>query len=114
MMAVTAVNGCRYCSYFHSREALRTGITPVEVRQLLSGTVSDAPEEEILALLYAQHWAETDASPAADAVDRLQRAYGEDKANAIHLVLRMIRFGNLSGNTWDYFLYRVSFGRLGL
>jgi hypothetical protein len=32
----------------------------------------------------------------------------------IHALLRMIRAGNLAGNTWDYFLDRISFGRLGL
>lgn len=26
MMAVTEVNGCRYCSYFHTRVALKAGI----------------------------------------------------------------------------------------
>ncbi len=113
MLAVTAVNGCRYCSFFHAREALKTGVAPDEVRRLLAGTADDSPEDDVVALLYAQHWAESDARPAPEAVERLRQAYGTEKADAIHLVLRMIRFGNLSGNTWDYFLYRLSFGRLG-
>ena len=33
---------------------------------------------------------------------------------AIELTLQMIRMGNLSGNTFDYILYRVSLGRLGV
>jgi len=70
MMAVTAVNECRYCSYVHAREALKTGIAPDEVRRLLSGTVDDSPEDDVAALLYAQHWAESDAQPAPDAVER--------------------------------------------
>jgi hypothetical protein len=32
----------------------------------------------------------------------------------IHLILRMIRAGNLMGNSWDYILNRISFGRFGL
>jgi hypothetical protein len=40
--------------------------------------------------------------------------YGEEKAEAIEIVLRMIRSGNLLGNLWDYWLFRLSFGRLGL
>ena len=28
-------------------------------------------------------------------------------------MLRMIRMGNLLGNTWDYVLYRPTFGKLG-
>jgi hypothetical protein len=32
----------------------------------------------------------------------------------IEVILRMIRAGNLMGNTLDWLLYRLSFGRLGL
>ena len=35
-------------------------------------------------------------------------------AELINLVLRMIRVGNLWGNTWDLLLYRISFGRWGM
>ncbi len=35
MLAVTAVNGCRYCSYFHARQALKSGLTPEEISRLL-------------------------------------------------------------------------------
>ena len=35
MLAVTAVDGCRYCSYFHAKQALKSGITPEEISQLL-------------------------------------------------------------------------------
>ncbi|MBN1188430.1 MAG: carboxymuconolactone decarboxylase family protein [Dehalococcoidales bacterium] len=111
MLAVTAVNGCRYCSYFHSKQALKSGLAPEEISQLLSGDVADCPEEEAVALIYAQHWAETDAHPDPEAISRLQNEYGAEKAEAIHIMLRMIRLGNLLGNSWDYFLYRLSFGK---
>ena len=57
MLAVTAVNGCRYCSYFHAKQALKSGITPEEISRLLSGTVENCPEDETVAIIYAQHWA---------------------------------------------------------
>jgi AhpD family alkylhydroperoxidase len=112
MLAVTSVEGCRYCSYFHSKLALKNGISQEEIGKLLSGDVEGCPEEEALAVLYAQHWAESNAHPDAIAVERLQEMYGSDKAEVIHLMLRMIRLGNLVGNTWDYLLYRISFGKL--
>jgi hypothetical protein len=43
----------------------------------------------------------------------LQRTYGGEKAKAIHVILRMIRIGNLLGNSWDYLIYRISFGKIG-
>jgi hypothetical protein len=104
-------NGCRYCSYFHARQALKSGLTPEEISQLLSGDVDNCPEEEAVAVIYAQHWAESDAHPDAEAVQKLQQTYGVEKTEFIHLMLRMIRLGNLLGNSWDYLLYRISFGK---
>jgi len=112
MLAVTAVYGCRYCSYAHAKQALKSGITPEEINQLLSGTVDNCPEVESVAIIYAQHWAESDTHPDPEAVIKLQRMYGIEKSEAIHLMLRMIRIGNLLGNSWDYILYRLSFGKL--
>lgn len=115
MMVVTEVNGCRYCSYYHARLALRAGISTDELRELLAGTIpTDVPQDELPALAYAQHWAEANAHPDPEVRQRLVEIYGEEKAEAIEIVLRMIRSGNLLGNLWDYWLYRISFGRLGL
>jgi len=111
MLAVTMVNGCRYCSYFHAKQALKNGVSQEEISRLLSGDVNSCPREEALALLYAQHWAESNARPDPEAVRKLQETYGFEKVEAIHLMLRMIRLGNLLGNSWDYLLYRMSFGK---
>ena len=111
MLVVTAVNGCRYCSYIHARQALRSGVAQKEIIQLLSGDVDSCLEEEALALIYAQHWAESNAYPDEKAVLRLQETYDIQKSEAIHLVLRIIRLGNLVWNSLDYILYRLSFGK---
>jgi AhpD family alkylhydroperoxidase len=111
MLAVTAVHGCRYCSYFHTRQALQSGIESDEISRLLAGDFAGCPAEEAVAVLYAQHWAESNAHPDSEAVIRLQRTYGPEKVEAINVLLHMIRLGNLLGNTWDFFLYIVSFGR---
>ena len=114
MLMVTKVNGCRYCSYFHAREALKAGISAHELEFLLAGNIpSDAPQAEIPALLYAQHWAEADSHPDPATRQKIINLYGTEKTAAIEIILRMIRVGNLSGNLWDYILYRVSFGRWG-
>ena len=113
MLAVTAVNGCRYCSYFHTGEALKSGLSQEEISRLLSGESGACPPEEAPAVIYAQHWAESNVHPDPVALQKLQEIYGPEKADAIQIILRMIRIGNLSGNSWDYLLYRLSFGKWG-
>ena len=114
MMAVTSVNACRYCARFHAQVALTSGISRAEIEQILDGVFTHAPERELPALLYARHWAETNAQPVPTARAKLVAMYGDDAVRAIEYVLHMIRVSNLSGNTFDYILYRLSFGRLGL
>ena len=63
MIVVTAVNECRYCSYYHSKIALTKGLDRGEIHNLLKGSVNDCPDNEINAILYAQHWAEKDTKP---------------------------------------------------
>jgi len=111
MLAVTAVNRCRYCSYFHARQALQSGIESNEINRLLAGDVTGCPIEESVAVFYAQHWAESNAHPDPMAVQRLQQTYGDEKAGAINVLLHMIRLANLLGNTFDFLLFIVSFGR---
>ena len=114
MLAVTAVNGCSYCSYAHTRQALAEGIDIGEVEALLDGVVENSPTEEVPALLYAQHWAETAGKIDPAARQRMSEMYDEGTVNAIELALQTIQMGNLLGNTMDYLLYRLSFGRLGV
>ncbi len=114
MMAVTAVNGCRYCSYYHTRLALEAGISHEELDKIIDGSVKNSPDSEKFALLYAQHWAEQAGQPDKDFTEQLIEQYGAQKAKYIQLAIRTINFGNLTGNTFDYLLYKVSFGYLGL
>ena len=111
MLTVTSVNNCRFCSYVHSKQALLSGLSREETEMLLKGVIDNCPEKEISALFYAQHWADTDANPDPKARHKLVETYGKDTVEVIELVLRVIRMGNLVGNTWDYFLYRLSFAR---
>jgi AhpD family alkylhydroperoxidase len=107
MLAVTAVNDCRYCSFGHARLALSAGVQPSDVARLVEGDLGEAPPEQLPALLYAQHWAEADGRPDASARERVVAVYGEDVAQQIELALRMIRVGNLTGNTVDVLLDRM-------
>jgi AhpD family alkylhydroperoxidase len=113
MLAVTQVNECRYCSEYHAKQALKTGLSQDEVQELLDGVADQCPPEQLAAILYARHWAEMAGHPDSDVRQMLIETYGAAKAAAIEMILRMINVGNLSGNTFDFILYRISGGRLG-
>ncbi len=83
MMAVTEVNGCRYCSYFHTQVSLRAGLKKDEIRRILEGEFEGAPQEELSALYFAQHYADSGGKPNPEAVQCLQDVYGVDGAKEI-------------------------------
>jgi AhpD family alkylhydroperoxidase len=106
MLAVTQVNGCRYCSYGHTRMALKAGIPAAELRNLLSGEFNQSPEEELPALFFAQHYAEQQGTYTAAAWQQLEATYGSVTARDILAHIRLISFANLYGNTFDALLSR--------
>lgn len=107
MVAVSGVLACKYCTWLHSEMALTHGVDTDEIRKLLSLEVGEFPEDEAIALAYAQHYSETGGHPREQATARLVYYYGRRKANAILCYLQIIYFGNLSGNTVDAFLERL-------
>jgi AhpD family alkylhydroperoxidase len=114
MNTVTEVNDCRYCRSFHSSQAALAGISAEELEDITAGLISgNTPEVEIPALIYARHWAEENAQPDKVRIQELREYYTEPVVEAIHVILYMIRSGNLLGNTFDYLLYNISFGRWG-
>jgi AhpD family alkylhydroperoxidase len=106
MLAVTQVNGCRYCSYAHSKAAVAAGVPADQVRELLEGNLNTAPDSELPALFYAQHFAESEGEPELEMTRRLEEVYGVDKARGIEAAIHMITMGNLLGNTFDALLAR--------
>lgn len=108
MLVVSRVNGCRYCSYGHSRAALSAGVSEAELQNLLSLDLGTFPINEVVALTFAQHYAESNCQPDPNAWQRVVAYYGEETANDILVYLRMITFGNLLGNTFDALLSRIT------
>lgn len=108
MLVVTAVNGCPYCTWFHAKKAVSSGLAEGEIENMLKLQFgADATPFETPGLLYAQHYAETDRHPDADMNARFRSFYGEERAGHIYLFIRMIFFGNLYGNTFDAFPSRI-------
>lgn len=108
MLVVTSVNGCRYCSYGHSRAALAAGVSETELQNLLALDLGTFPLHEVTALTFAQHYAEAKSLPDPIAWQRVVNYYGKETAQDILVYLRMITFGNLLGNTFDALLSRFA------
>jgi AhpD family alkylhydroperoxidase len=109
MLAVTKVNGCRYCSYAHTRLALQAGVSEAELLDLLAGDFRHIPPHELVAMLFAQHYAEQADHYDAAAWQRLRDTYGAEAASDILAHIRVITFANLYGNTVDALLERLRF-----
>ncbi len=107
MMAVTAVNGCRYCSHVHAKLALESGCTPQEIREILAQDLHSCHQKEAIALAFAQHYAETSDAPSRDAFRRVGKFYGRERARDILHYIQLITIGNLAGNTVDAFRSRM-------
>jgi AhpD family alkylhydroperoxidase len=106
MVAVSGVLSCKYCTWLHSEMALTHGVDAEEVQKLLSMEIGDFPDEEAIALAFAQHYSETGGKPQEKARARLDHYYGRKKAGHIVSFIQIIYFGNLAGNTVDAFLNR--------
>lgn len=108
MLVVTAVNGCIYCSWYHARRAVNSGIPKSEVKKILKLQFkTEVMDYELSGLLYAQHYAETNRNPDKEMKAELYKFYGEKTANHIYLFIRLIFVGNLLGNTFEVFLKKI-------
>lgn len=100
MLAVTEVNGCALCSYYHTKVALENGMDAAEIKGMLGGDLASAPEAELPAILFAQHYADTRGKPTKEAWERVYAVYGETGAYGVLAAIRMIMMGNALGIVW--------------
>ena len=97
MLAVTEVNGCPVCSYGHTKMALDAGLPAEEIRLMLVGDIAKAPDDELQAIMFGQHYADTKGHPDAGAWQVVVDTYGEERARGILGAIRMIMLGNAYG-----------------
>lgn len=107
MLAVTEVNDCAICSYAHTKRALESGMSNEEIQKMLSGLMEDVPSDELEAVMFAQHYAETRGNPTRKSWLRIVEIYGESKAKGILGAVRTIMIGNTYGIPWSSFINRM-------
>lgn len=112
MLAVTEVNGCELCSYIHTKISLGAGMKYDEINEILNGSKVDIPQNELIAVLFGEHYADTHEHPDKEAVATLISEYGREKAKIICAVLGVITMTNSMGISMGLFKERLSFRRV--
>ncbi len=97
MLAVTEVNGCEICSYAHTQMALKQGLDSEEISALLQGDKDAIRPEEAKAILFAQHYADSNGKPDKGAYEALLAEYGEKKTRSIMAAIQVMMMGNVTG-----------------
>lgn len=107
MLSIASVNECSYCSYLHTKTALKGGVSEKEINKLLTQGIGDFPEDESVAIAFAQHYAETGRKTDQEAERRFRNYYGPKVSQDIVNYIRIVNFFTLSGNTAYAFLSRL-------
>lgn len=97
MLAVTEVNGCEACSYAHTNFALETGMNKEEISAILSGELENSPKNELIGILFAQHYTDNNGKATKESWQRLTDEYGEKSAMIILSLTRMMNTANIYG-----------------
>lgn len=106
MLAVTEVNSCPMCFYAHTKIALDAGMNGTEIENMLQGVLDDVPTEELPAIMFAQHYADTRGKPSKESLRTLVNVYGLKKAQGILGGIRAIMVGNAYGIPWGSLINR--------
>ncbi|ABE51396.1 carboxymuconolactone decarboxylase family protein [Methanococcoides burtonii] len=106
MLAVTEVNGCEVCSYAHTKMALEAGMSNEEIQSMLAGISDDVPEEEMSAVVFGQHYADSRGYPSKESWERIIEIYGLREAKGILASIRIMMLGNAAGIPWGSFVNR--------
>ncbi len=101
MLAVTQVNGCRLCNYLHTKNAIDAGASEEEIRAMVNGQLGDMGNDESLALLFAQHYADQGGDFDVGTYQKVVAHYGVEKARDILASIRIIMVGNIHGISID-------------
>ena len=111
MLAVTSVNECAMCSYVHTEMALKSGLPLEDIKAFIDGEFPNVPDDQVKAIVFAQHYADMRGNPKRDMVEELLNEYGFEKACIILGVIRVIMFGNSAGIIIGSFKDRLKGGK---
>lgn len=109
MVGVSSVNDCRYCSWAHTGLALANGVNLDHLTQVLdNGTFGTVTDREATAILFGKHFADTVRRPTSEAQAALARHFSAYQRLEIMSYIHFIYYSNLSGNSADAWVSRLS------
>lgn len=111
MLAVTEVNGCAMCSYVHTKLSLGAGMELSEIRNILGGNHDEVSDYEIVAVVFAQHYADSKENPSPESIETLREFYGYEVAELILNLLKVITLTNSMGINMNFLKERFLFKR---
>lgn len=98
------------CSYYHTQELIKGGASRDEMKLLLDGAFSEVDSEKVLALTFAQHYADAGGAYDKSVFTKVVDHYGKDTAYGIMAATKLIMVGSLNGislgNLWDRIRFR--------
>lgn len=115
MLAVTAVNGCRICNVYHSKDlkksAAKTTVMPA-INLDMNAFLKPAENKESLALNFATHYATVGGKYDCDIFQKLIDYYGKKEAYGIMASIKVITFGNVNGISLGNLADRIRFRKV--
>lgn len=112
MLAVTQVNGCRLCSYVHTKNAVDAGVPESDLVAMTNGEFGKLDVDEAVALFFAQHYADAAGNYDVATYNKLEKYYGTQKAAYILANIRIIMLANIHGIALDSLRSRLKGNKL--
>jgi len=107
MLAVSRLNGCRYCSWGHHEWAQISGVSNQELAQLEQLDPSGFDRRKWVAISYARALVKEDFRRVQPELRRaVQHKYSPREIRQIELIANVMDVGNRTSNTFDAMLSR--------
>ncbi len=72
-------------------------MSPEEIEAILSGDTGKIPQDELIAIFFAQHYTDNKGKSSKEAWQRLIEEYGSEKSLVILALIRMMNMANIYG-----------------
>lgn len=108
MLAVSKLNGCRFCSWGHHEWAAIAGVPDEELAKLEQLEAAGFNRRKWLAISYVRALVNGDFKRVPPELRRaMQHKYSRREIREIELIARIMDIGNRSSNTFDAMLSRL-------